>query len=180
VPIAASDIFFRLSGGGANTSPASSLGGTMSTAAGGVITSGVANNLWDDVSGAESAAGDIEYRCFYVQNSHGSITWRAPVIWIDTNTTSTFTTFDIALDPSRVQDVVQGTVADESTAPVTTTSAAITFSAPATKGAGLALSATPDLNPGSFRGVWIRRTVTAGAAAASDSGTLRAEGDSGP
>jgi hypothetical protein len=103
--ITASDIEYRLSGGAANTSPAAALGGAMSTAGGGVITSAALNNLWDDVSGAEAAAGDIEYRCIYVKNAHGSLTWQSVVIWIDSLTSDADTEFDIGLDGRRLDGV---------------------------------------------------------------------------
>jgi len=72
MPIVSTDIEYRLSGGTTNTDPDASLGGAMSTAVGGLITSGAANNLFDDVTGDESAAGDTEYRCFYVTNDHAT------------------------------------------------------------------------------------------------------------
>ena len=49
------------------------------------------------------------------------------------------------------------------------------FTRPATKGAGLAIG---DIPAGSYKGLWIRRTVTAGATAlAVDAGVIRCEGD---
>jgi hypothetical protein len=168
VPITTTDIEYRLSGGAANTSPAASLGGAMSTAGGGVITSGGANNLWDDVSGAESSAGDTEYRGFYVKNNHGSLTWQSVFVWIDSLTSSADTEFDIALAAEAV-NVAMATIANESTAPAT-----VTFSRPTTKAGGLSIGNIPN---GQFKGIWIKRTVTAGAAAANDTGSIRCEGD---
>jgi hypothetical protein len=142
MPITSAQIEFRLSGGAANTSPTAALGGAMSTAGGGLITSGVANNLWPDVTGAQSAAGLTDFRGFYVRNNNGSgIVWQSPVIWIDVSPTGS--AFDLAI---------------------------------AAEGA----LGSPNLSDGQYRGVWIRRTVTAGASAANDSGSVRAEGDSGP
>lgn len=168
MPIQASDIEYRLSGGASNTSPAASLGGAMSTVGGGVITSGAANNLWDDVSSGEASAGDVEYRGFYVKNKHGSLTWENVVAWIDSLTSSADTEFDIALCDEGVNATME-TIANESTAP-----SGPSFTRPTSKGAGLSIGNIP---AGQYMGIWIKRTVTAGAAAANDSGSIRCEGD---
>jgi hypothetical protein len=172
VPITTTDIEFRLSGGPANTAPLSSLGGAMSTAGGGVITSGVANNLWDDVTGAQSAAGLVEYRAFYVRNNHGSLTWQSVMFWIDALTTSADTEFDVGLATEGVNTPIAQTLGSETSVP-----SGVTFTRPTTKAGGLAIGNIP---AGQFKGLWIKRTVNAGAAAAADSGSIRCEGDTGP
>lgn len=165
MPIASADLAMRLSGGAANADPNASLGGAESANA---VTSGVANNLWDDVSGAESAAGDIEFRGFYWHNGHATLALQGSVTWIDALTTSADTEFDIAL-AAEATGVAMATIVNESTVPAT-----VTFSRPTSKAAGLSIG---NVGAGSFKGVWIRRTVNAGAAAASDSGSVRWEGD---
>lgn len=172
MPIATTDIEYRLSGGAANTAPISSLGGAMSTVGGGVITSGNANNLWDDVTGAQSAAGLIEYRAFYVKNNHGTITWQSVVFWIDALTTSADTEFDVALASEAVNTAIVQTLGSETSVP-----SGVTFTRPVTKAGGLSIG---NMTAGQFKGLWIKRTVNAGAAAAADSGSIRCEGDTGP
>ena len=157
MPIVASDIQYRLSGGAGNTSPAASLGGAISTAGGGLITTDTLNNVWDDVSGAESSAGDIEYRAIFIKNNHGSLSLTGAKVWISSNTTSADDTIDIALAGEGINNTIE-TIANESTAP-----AGETFSAPTTFAGGLSLGT---LAAGQAHGLWIRRTVTAGAAAA--------------
>lgn len=174
MPIISSDILLRLSGGSSNTSPAASLGGAMSTVSGGIITSGAANNIWDDVNAAEAAAGDTEHRCVYVHNNHGSLTLQNAVVWIDSLTSSTDTEFDIALDPAAVGSTATASTGAEGTAP---SGGTVTFSRPTSKGAGLSIG---DIPAGSKKAIWIKRTVTASAAAASDSGSIRVEGDTAP
>lgn len=169
MPIVAGDLEYRLSGGAANTSPAAALGGAMSTAGGGVITTAVDNNLFDDVSGAESAAGSVEYRGFYIKNNHGSLSLTSAVVWIDALTSDSTDEFDIALAAEAV-NVTMATIANETTAPAT-----VVFTRPVTKGAGLAIGTIP---AGQMKGIWIRRTVNAGSAAvAANSGSIRVEGD---
>lgn len=166
MPITATDIHFRFSGGAANTLASGSLGGAKSTTQ---ITDATLQNLFDNVTGDESAAGDIEYRCFYIHNAHATLTWLGVVVWIATNTPSTDTTADIGLGTSAVSGTEQ-TIANEGTAP-----SGVTFTAPATKAAGLVIG---DLAPGASKAVWVRRTVTAAASAYNaDSVIIRAEGD---
>jgi hypothetical protein len=155
--IVASDIKFILSGGAGNTSPAAALGGAISTAGGGVITTDTLNNVWDDVSGAESSAGDTEYRAIFVKNTHGSLTLTGAKVWISSNTTSTDDTIEIALAGEGINNTIE-TVANESTAP-----AGETFSAPSSFAGGLSIG---NLAAGQAHGVWIKRIVSAAAAAA--------------
>lgn len=154
---------WRLSGGAANSDPNASLGGVLST------TTLAGSNLFDNVTGDESAAGDVEYRGVYVVNN-GSVDLQSAVVWIQTNTPDADTTVDIGL-ATQGPNATMSTIANENTAP----SPAVTWSAPSTKGAGLSLGT---LTPGQRYGVWVRRTVNAGAAPYNgDTFTLRVEGD---
>lgn len=159
MPIISTDIQYRLSGGAANSNANASLGGAKSSVA-------VPSALFDDVSSAESAAGDVEYRCIYVHNNHGSLTLQNAVLWIQTNTTGN--RIAIGVGSSAVNGTEQ-TVANEDTAP-----SGVTFSQPASKGAGIALGNIP---AGQHRAVWERRTIAASTPAANDTYTLRVEGD---
>ena len=61
---------FRLSGGEINVNPFLSLGGAMSNAIPqAVITSGIFDNIWDDITVQERLAGDTSYRCIYFYNN---------------------------------------------------------------------------------------------------------------
>jgi len=164
MPIISTDIKYRLSGGASNTDPAASLGGAKSS-------TDAASTIFDDVSSAEATAGDIEYRCVYVHNNHGSLTLQGAKIWIQTQTPSADTDVAIGLGSSAVNGTEQ-TVANEGTAPT-----GVTFSAPSSFAGGLTIG---DIPAGEHKAVWVRRTVNAGAAAASDSFTLRVQGDTNP
>ncbi len=162
MPIISTDIQYRLSGGSANSNHDLSLGGAKSSVS-------VGANLFDTVIGDEAAAGDIEYRCFYVHNAHASLTLENAVVWIDANTPSADTTIAIGLGTAAINATEQ-TVANESTAPTS-----VTFSSPASKGAGLAIGNLPF---GQHKAVWVRRTVSAAAAAVnSDTFSIRVAGD---
>lgn len=165
MPIVASDIKYRLSGGASNSDPNASIGGVMST------TTDAPASIFDNVSSAEAAAGDIEYRCIYVLNNHGSLTLENGKVWIQANTPNANTDVAIGL-AAEGANATAAAVANESTAP-----ASVTFSAAASEGAALSLG---NLAAGQRYGVWIRYTVTAGASAGADSFTLRVKGDTAP
>jgi len=147
----------RLSGGTQNTDPNASLGGPMSTVDGGVITSGLLHNLWDDVTEDETESGDTEYRCWYLRNNHPTETWYNVKIWISRQPASGIQVA-IGLDPAGVGDGtntgVATTIPDESTAPE-----GVSFSSPDSKENALVIG---DLGPGQAQAIWVRRHVPAG------------------
>lgn len=164
--IVSTDIKFYLAGGASNSDPNASLGGAISSTE---ITTATVNNLFDRVTGAESSAGDTEYRSFYVKNTHGILTLQSAVIWIVSNTPSTDTTIDIGL-AAEGANATLATIGNESTAPTS-----VSFSAPSSAGTGLSLG---DLAAGQRYGIWVRRTVNASASAyADDNVVLRVQGD---
>jgi hypothetical protein len=86
VPITASDIKFRLSiktGSAGNSlaqaDPNASLGKYISTTD---LVDGALNVLFDDVGGDENAAGTVDYRCVFIYNAHGSLTFLTPRVWV--------------------------------------------------------------------------------------------------
>lgn len=159
MPIASSDIQYRLSGGASNSDANASLGGAKSSTA-------VPSGLFDDVTSSESSAGDTEYRCFYVHNNHGTLSLQSAVVWISANTTGSRIAIGVG---SAAINGTEQTVADESTAPTS-----VTFSQPASKGAGLSLGTIP---AGQHKAVWVRRIIAASTGASNDTYTIRAEGD---
>jgi hypothetical protein len=164
----AAAIEYRLSGGTGNTSAAAALGGAMSTAGGGVITDNVANNVWDDVSGAESSAGDTEYRCVYAKNS-GDQTLQNVSVWIDDQGAGvTGATLQLALDAAGVGGTAQ-TIANESAAPTS-----VTFTTPTTQGT-LTIANIP---AGSNVPIWIKRVIGVATSAGSDVPSITVGGDS--
>lgn len=168
MPVASSDIDYFLSGGSGNTDPNASLGGARSTST--EVTDNVDNNLFDDVSGSEHTAGDVEYRCIYVRNSHGSIQLSSAVVWIQSDTSGADSDISIAVGTAAVNGTEQ-TIANESTAP-----SGVSWSDAATSRAtGLALG---DLPSGQHKAVWIRRTISAGSTPqAADTCSVQAGGD---
>ena len=162
--IVSTDIKYKLSGGASNSDPNLSLGGTKSSA-------DVPSGIFDDVSSAEASAGSVEYRCIYVHNNHGTLSLLGAKLWIQTNTPSGDTDIAVGLGASGLNGA-ETAVASETSAP-----AGVSFSTPSAFASGLGLG---DLPSGQHFAVWVRRTVTAGAAATSDSFTLRVQGDTNP
>ncbi len=169
MPIATTDIQYRLSGGGANADPNLSLGGVMSSTA---WAGGALHDLFDQISGAENSNSTVDYRCIYIRNGHGTLQWQTVLAWMAAEVAGG-ADVAIGLDPAVAGDGsttgVATTIANETTAP-----SGVTFTSPATKAAGLSLG---NLNAGLGRAIWIRRTATNSAAQDADGFTLRTEGD---
>lgn len=162
MPIVASDIKYRLSGGASNTDPNLSLGGVKSSTEANAT-------LFDNVSSAEASAGHTDYRCIYVHNGHATLTMQSAKVWIHANTPSTDTAVAIALAGEGINGTAE-TVANENTAPV-----GESFSAAATEGAALPIGNIP---PGQHIAVWVRRVVNSSAGAFTGDGfTLRVKCD---
>jgi len=152
MPIVTGEIVYRLSGGASNSVADASLGGVRST------TTTVPSALFDPVTGAQSAAGLTEYRCYYVHNTHGTLAMLGTRLWIGTNTTAS----EIAVGlGSAAINATEQTVANEATAP-----AAVAFSQPATSGAALVIG---DIPAGQHKAVWLRRIVAPGSPARNQS-----------
>ena len=176
MPIVEADIEYYLSGassdGGSQSDPNASLGNYRSSSE---IVDATLNNLFDNVSGDEAESGDTEYRAIFVKNAHGSLTWQGVKLWIvaQPDARGTKESFEIGIEaPSAQPDGYIQTIVDESTPP-----AAISFSAPSSKGAGLDIG---DLAAGYIYGIWLKRIVPANTEVKDSAQVqIRCEGDTG-
>uniref|UniRef100_A0A6M3L9I6 Uncharacterized protein n=1 Tax=viral metagenome TaxID=1070528 RepID=A0A6M3L9I6_9ZZZZ len=175
--IVAGDILFKLSikTGSAGNSLAqsdvnASLGKYISTTQ---ITDATLNNLFDDVSGDENAASDVEYRCIFVHNAHATLTWQNVVAWLSAEVgggaNAAIAIDDIAASPIGQATAQADEVANENTAPT-----GEAFSSPTTKATGLALG---NIAAGYCRAIWVKRSAANSAALNNDGVTVRCEGD---
>jgi len=139
----AATLEWRYTGGGANSDPDASLGGTASSEA---VVAGPLNNLFDNTTPAEATAGDVEYRAISLYND-GDATGKVIEIWLSTETPSSDSVIAISLD-SGVQSIV-----DEDTAP---TEGGISWVHPLT-GSKQAIS---DIAAAGAQRIWIRRTIS--------------------
>ena len=156
----------------AQADPNASLGKYVSTTQ---WTGGSANDLFDDISGAENAASTVDYRCIFVHNSNATNALQNAVAYLSAEVAGgasiaigADTTAASALGSATAQAL---TVANETTAP-----AGVSFSAPTTAGAGISLGSIP---AGSVKAFWIRRTAANTAALSGDGVTIAVSGDTG-
>lgn len=164
-----SEIQFFLSGGAGNSDPNASLGGVRSTTQ---ITTAQLANLFANVAPQEAQDGSVRYRALYILNSNASLTWENAVAFLQANTPSADTTIDISVATEAIGATIQ-TIVNDTTAPT-----GQTFTAPSAVGTGLALGS---IGAGTFKGIWVRRTVNAGASAiAIDNAILRGQGGTAP
>lgn len=173
--ITATDILFHLSsptGPGNSTAgaPNTSFGDFMSSTA---ITDATDNNLFDDVTGDENAASDVEYRNYFVRNSHGSLTWQTVTVWLFSEV-SGGANVAIALDGVAVSAFDSASAQAEEVANESTAPSGESFTAPTTKGTGLVIG---NMATGTVKAIWVRRTAANSAALAADGVTIRHEGD---
>lgn len=143
----------HLSGGASNTNPDASLGGVVSDYAPRQLVRG---NVFADLTEAQRVAGAVHYRCLYVVNTHPTDSLANLTVWLDGLPVNAGTTMAIGDDAAGVNGTAT-TVANETTAP-----GSVTFSAPTSYGSGINLGT---LAPGDYVAFWVRRTVSAGAAA---------------
>jgi len=108
------------------------------------------NKLFDDISQAESAAGDIDYRCFYVKNAHAADTMAGVLLWIDQDPVGV-DSIAIGLDPVGTSGTAT-TIADVHTAPT-----GVTFTAPTNETTALNIGT---LTTGQYYAVWMQRSVS--------------------
>ena len=141
-----------------NHSGASDIGGAI----GAELTDDALNNIWDNVSSGDADAGDTEFRCCYVENTHATLSVANVKVEIATDPTES--NWEIALGAAG-KNGTETEVANEDTAPAT----------PVFGTTALELGT---LAAGDHFPIWIKRIVTAGAGAATpDTGILRILGD---
>ncbi len=159
------DITKNLSGGASNANVNASLGGAISST---TIVDNTLNNLFAYASGAESDAGSVKYRAFFVKNTHATLTYENAIVWISSNTPSATTavTIGLALETGSPID----TIVNEDTAP----DPAVTFT---TADGVLNALNVGSLAPGASKGIWVKWTITAGTVAVNDTMTIEVRGE---
>jgi hypothetical protein len=123
------------------------------------------------VNGDEAVSGDTEYRAIYVENANPTLALQAPKLWVEVPSPSPKSEIDVALAGEGLNGEIVA-VADESTTPPV-----VAFARPFSKASGVSL---PELPPGGYHGIWLRRTIDPSAGALNESPAIRVEGDSNP
>lgn len=132
------------------------------------------NNIFDDVTGDQNAASQVDYQCVFVYNAHATLAWTSPVVWISSEVAGG-TSVAIWPDSTAASALGSATAQALQIASKTTAPAASSFSAPTTKGTGLSMGSS--LAAGNVKAFWVRRTAANTAAVDSDGATFRVEGD---
>lgn len=162
-------------GNSTGSSAANSLGTYISTTQ---WAGGVANDLFDDVSGAENASSVVDYRCIFVHNSNGSNPLTGTVVYLSAET-SGGASIALAADPTAASAIgsatAQALTATTETAPGAGVTG-LTYASPVTSGTGVSLGT---INPGQAKAFWVRRTAANTAALSSDGVTITVYGDTG-
>ena len=176
--ITTAEILFKYSvsaaaGNTTASAAATSLGDQISTTA---WAGSVANDLFDDISGAENAANTVDYRCIFVHNSNTANALQNAVVYMSAEVAGG-ASIAIAVDNLPASAIAAATaqaaaIATETTAPTGVGA----FSSPTTAGAGLSLGNIP---VGNCRAFWIRRTASNSSALSNDGVTIAVAGDTG-
>jgi hypothetical protein len=176
--IVATDILYKLSivtgaagNAAAQPDPNASLGKYISTTQ---ISATILNNLFDNVSGDENVASDVEYRCFFIHNAHATLTLIAPFLWLSAEVgggaSIAVATDNIAASAIGGASAQAALIANENTAPTGVSA----FVSPTTKAGGLSVG---DIPAGQCKAIWVRRTAANTVAVDNDGVTFRVEGD---
>jgi hypothetical protein len=176
MPVSSTDILLKYSvktGSAGNSqagTAAGSLGKYISTTQ--ALTS--LHGLFDAITAAENAASENEYRCIFVHNNHGTISFDNVKVFIAAETGGG-ANIAIGVDPTAASAIASAgaqavEVANEDTAP-----AGVTFTSPTTLGAAIVLGNIP---VGQCKALWVRRAATNSGAISADGGTLRVQGES--
>lgn len=168
--IAASDIVtrFTTTAGAAGDSTAGTAAGSLGKYASSTAWVDTAL-LFDDVTGAENAANESEYRAIAILNNHATLTMQNTVIYISAEVAggaSVALAVDNIAASAKASASAQGAqIANEDTAPTGVGA----FSSPTTAATGLSVG---NLTPGQVRIIWIRRTTANTVAVDADGFTL--------
>lgn len=164
MPLTSSDIVFYYTNTGSQSATTLSLGGSISNQ---TIPDNVSGNVFDDVTGDESASGDTEYRAIAVKDTNATYDMLNTRVWISgtVRASSGFDTISFAL--SKPTGTTIELIANESSAPDTLRFTVATGATTSwtTEGAPSATLVYGTLPAGSWFGVWLRRVVPASATA---------------
>ena len=164
MPLSSLDIVFYYTGNATGPSNNTlSLGGTISPY---TIPDATPNNILDDVTGDESAAGDTEYRGIAIKDTNTTYSMINPKVWISgyVRAASGADTIYIARSTFALNANTMGVCTNESTAPNET---GLTWIAEGSPSSTIDFS-PGTLNPGNWFGLWLKRVVPAGASAFSN------------
>jgi len=163
-------IRYSTTAGSAGNSGAGTAAGSLGKYMSQTDASGAANVFFDDVSSAEASAGDVEYRCVFVYNSHATdsaLNVQVQVVSeVGGGAVAAAALDNIAASSAGSASAQADQVANENTAPT------------GVGAFGTSALSIGTLAAGQCKAVWLRRTVSASTGAMTGDGfTLRVTGD---
>ncbi|RLF22434.1 MAG: hypothetical protein DRN15_09085 [Thermoprotei archaeon] len=170
MPLTSEDIKFYYTDGATGPSNNSlSLGGTIS---GSSITSGVANNIFDDVTGDEASHGTIEYRAIAVKDASSSYDMLNVKVWISgyKRAATKADTIYFALEnptgsPATIQQIPDPYTAPDESKFVTKKGNTVEWTVEGSPSNTLEFGT---VNAGEWFGIWLKRDVPGSASPYSD------------
>ena len=117
------------------------------------------DNLFNDISGAQNAAGQVDYACVFVFNSNTTHAMLNPVAWLPTSLLGPGNTATLAIGADPTPPSALGSSLPQAAVivnPTTAPAGVTTWAAPSSSPGGVAL---PNIPAGSVQAVWIRRTA---------------------
>lgn len=164
MPLFASDILFQYTNGASLPTNTLSLGGSISAQ---TIPDGVANNVFDDVTGDESEVGYTDYRAIAVKDSSVTHDMLNTKVWITgfVRAGTGADTISFALQKptgTTVQLISHETVAPNSAQFTVATGATVAWTTEGAPSATLFYGTLPAIQ---WFAIWLRREVPAGASA---------------
>ncbi len=177
--ITVDDLLFKYTGEAGTANPETSLGGTCGV---NTIPSGLDNNIFDDVTGDESSLGAQHYRAIGIHNTLGTHIWMNVKMWT-TGYLRSGSNYDIIYfgkeQPAGAGGDPDGTIQIVSAETVEPSGVSwIEEGAPSNTIDMDGKDWVGSIGADDWAGIWLQRSVPAGAAAYSDrSCTLRVEGE---
>ncbi len=167
--LSASDIVFYYTGVASSISNTLSLGSTIGL---NTIPDNVANNIFDDVTGDQSAVGRVEYRCIACKDTHASASMLDTKVYISgyVRATSNYDVMSFAIEnPTNGTNPCQ-TISSETTAPnanlfITKLGNTVGWTAEGSPSSTLSFGT---IQYGQWMGIWLKRSVPANAVAFND------------
>jgi hypothetical protein len=178
--IVAGDILWKFSttSGSAGNSTAGTnagLGKYISTSA---WAGGAINDLFDDLTGAQNAASQVDYRCLFIHNTNTANAYQNAAVWLSSEVAGG-ASIAIGVDTTAASLVGSAAAQALTIGSLTTAPAGVTFASPTTYAAALIAVPLGTIPVGSCRAIWVKRSAANTAALSGDGVTLAVQGDTG-
>jgi hypothetical protein len=144
-----------------NSGPGSNLGGFCSS---GALIDATLDNLFSDATGAENAAGNQDYQCYFLLNNNGTQDLSNITVFVNGDTPGG-AVIAVGLDPTGITSLASSLAQAAVIPNKNTPPAGVVFSYPVLPGNGLLVS---NLTHGFVLPIWIRRTCQGGPAVNND------------